>query len=62
MFLLRCLCCLFIFVGAFGAAGALVLCLLLLLRFPPLLLVVVLACWILSRVLRRLSPDDRNPH
>jgi len=53
---------LFIFVGAFGAAGALVLCLLLLLRFPPLLLVVVLACWILSRVLRRLSPDDRNPH
>lgn len=61
MSLLRFLLCLFIFVGALAAAGALVLSLLLLLRFPPLLLVVVLACWILSHVLRRLSPDQRKP-
>ena len=44
MSLLRFLLCLFIFVGALAAAGALVLSILLILRFPPLLLVVVLAC------------------
>ncbi|EPM0507948.1 hypothetical protein C1X72_29465 [Pseudomonas sp. FW306-2-2C-D06B] len=59
--LLRFLLCLFIFVGALAAAGALVLSILLMLRFPPLLLTVVLACWILSRLLRLLSPDQRNP-
>ncbi|MDR6918898.1 ABC-type nickel/cobalt efflux system permease component RcnA [Pseudomonas sp. 3296] len=61
MFLLRFLLCLLIFVGALAATGALMLCLLLMLRFPPLLLVVGLACWILSRVLRRLFPDQRKP-
>ncbi|MCU0119818.1 hypothetical protein N8H74_16265 [Pseudomonas sp. B2M1-30] len=59
--LLRFLLCLFIFVGALAAAGALVLSILLMLRFPPLLLAVVLACWILSRLLRLLSPDQKNP-
>jgi len=59
--LLRFLLCLFIFVGALAAAGALVLSILLMLRFPPLLLTVVLACCILSRLLRLLSPDQRNP-
>ncbi|MEW5698327.1 hypothetical protein [Pseudomonas synxantha] len=62
MLLLRFLLCLFIFVGALAATGALVLSLLLMLRFPPLVLVVVLACWILNRVLRRLSPDQRKPN
>lgn len=61
MHLLRFLLCLFIFVGALAAAGALVLSILLMLRFPPLLLAVVLACWILSRLLRLLSSDQRNP-
>ena len=61
MSLLRFLLCLFIFVGALAAAGALVLSILLILRFPPLLLVVVLACWILSRLLRLLSPGQSNP-
>ncbi|WP_085702425.1 hypothetical protein [Pseudomonas sp. B15(2017)] len=61
MSLLRFLLCLFIFVGALAAAGALVLSILLMLRFPPLLLAVVLACWILSRLLRLPSPDHRTP-
>ena len=47
---------LLIFVGAFAAAGGLVLSILLILRFPPLLLTVVLACWLLGRLLRLLSP------
>lgn len=59
--LLRFLFYLFIFVGALAAAGALVLSILLMLRFPPLLLAVVLACWILSRVLMLLSPGQSNP-
>ncbi|UVL08337.1 hypothetical protein LOY39_22105 [Pseudomonas rhodesiae] len=61
MSLLRFLLCLFIFVGALAAAGALVLSILLMLRFPPLLLAVVLACWILSRLLRLISPSRGNP-
>lgn len=61
MSLLRFLLCLFIFVGALAAAGALMLSILLMLRFPPLLLAVVLACWILSRLLRLLPPDHRDP-
>lgn len=61
MSLLRFLLCLFIFVGALAAAGALVLSILLMLRFPPLLLAVVLACWILSRLLRLICPSRRNP-
>ncbi|WP_256220331.1 hypothetical protein [Pseudomonas sp. NBRC 111138] len=44
MTLLRFLLCLFIFVGALAAAGVLVLNILLMLRFPPLLLALVLAC------------------
>lgn len=61
MTLLRFLLCLFTFVGALAAAGALVLSILLMLRIPPLLLAVVLACWILSRLLRLLSPSQSNP-
>lgn len=57
MSLMRFLLCLFIFVGALAAAGALVLSILLMLRFPPLLLAVLLACWILSRLLRLISPS-----
>lgn len=61
MTLLRFLFCLFIFVGALAAAGVLVLSILLMLRFPPLLLAVVLACGVLSRLLRLLSPGQGNP-
>ena len=61
MSLLRFLLCLFIFVGALAAAGALVLSILLMLRLPPLLLAVVLACWILSRLLRLIPPSRGKP-
>lgn len=61
MSLLRFLLCLFIFVGALAAAGALVFSALLMLRFPPLLLAVVLACWVLSRLLRLLPTGRTNP-
>jgi hypothetical protein len=61
MSLLRFLLCLFIFVGSLAGAGALVLSILLMLRFPPLLLAVVLAFRILSRLLRLISPSQGNP-
>ena len=66
MTLLRFLFCLFIFIGALAAVGVLVLSILLMLRFPPLLVAVVLACWILNRLckLLRASGQDnptRNP-
>lgn len=60
MFLLRFLLCLFVFFGALAAAGALVFCILLMVRFPPLLLAVVLACWALSRLHKLLSPDRND--
>lgn len=58
---LRFLLCLLIFAGTLAAAGVLVLSTLLVLLFPPLLLAVVLACGILGRLLRRLSPGPINP-
>lgn len=55
MILLRFLLCLFVFIGALAATGALVLSVVLMLRSPPLLITVVLACWIFSRVLNRVN-------
>ena len=46
---------LFAFIGALAAAGALVVSIVLMLRFPPLLIAVVLACCILSWLQRRLT-------
>ncbi|BAT67270.1 hypothetical protein [Pseudomonas aeruginosa] len=62
MLLLRFLLHLLIFIGALAAATALVLSILLMLRFPPLLLAVVLACWMLNRLLRLLCPRLDNPN
>lgn len=53
MMLLRFLLCLFAFIGALAAAGALVVSIVLMLRFPPLLIAVVLACWMLCWLLNR---------
>lgn len=53
MMLLRFLLSLFAFIGALAAAGALVVSILLMLRFPPLLIAVVLACWIFCKLLQR---------
>lgn len=55
MTLLRFLLYLFAFIGALAAAGALVTSFVLMLRFPPLLVAVLLACWILNRLFKVLS-------
>ncbi|CRM96968.1 hypothetical protein [Pseudomonas sp. 22 E 5] len=60
MALLRFLLCLFAFIGALAAAGTLVLSIGLMLRFPPLLVAVLLACWILNRLLKVLSAYIQN--
>ena len=61
MTLLRFLLCLFTFIGALAAAGALVISVLLMLRFPPLLVAVVLACWILCKLLKAFrKPGQTN--
>lgn len=60
MVLLRFLLCLFAFIGALAAAGALVVSIVLMLRFPPLLIAVVLACWILYRLLKVLHSPGKN--
>lgn len=52
MSLLRFLLCLFAFIEALAASGVLVFSVLLVLRFPPLLFAVALACWLLSRLLK----------
>jgi len=46
---------LFVFIGALAAAGALVASILMMLRFPPLLVAVVMACWTLSWLQRKLT-------
>ena len=62
MTLLRFLLCLFAFIGALAAAGTLVVSIVLMLRFPPLLVGVLLACWILNRLLKVLSASiQSNP-
>ncbi len=63
MTLLRFLLCLFAFIGALAAAGALVASFVLMLHFPPLLVAVLLACWILNRLLKVLSTSSirNNP-
>jgi hypothetical protein len=60
MMLLRFLLCLFAFIGALAAAGALVVSVVLMLRFPPLLIAVVLGCWILCKLLKMLCMSDND--
>jgi fatty acid desaturase len=60
MTLLRFLLSLFAFIGALAAAGALVFSVVLMLRFPPLLVAVVLACWILCKLLRILRMPGQS--
>ncbi|WP_286920216.1 hypothetical protein [Pseudomonas sp. UBA6699] len=52
MTLLRILAAAFMFVGILAGCLALLLLVILLARFPPLLIAVVLACWILCRLLK----------
>ncbi|MGF6162253.1 membrane protein implicated in regulation of membrane protease activity [Pseudomonas sp. 2725] len=62
MTLLRFLLCLFFFIGAIAAAGALVISIGLILRFPPLLVVVLLALWILRHMLKLQHTSNQNTH
>lgn len=59
MTLLRFLLCLLAFIGALAAAGVVVVSIVLMLRFPPLLIVVVLACWILCWLLNKAAKPYR---
>lgn len=62
MTLLRFLLCLFTFIGALAAAGALVISVLLMLRFPPLLVAVVLTCWILCKLLKTFRKQGQTKY
>lgn len=53
MTLLRFIVCVFVFIGTLAAAGTFVLACVLLLRFPLVLLAVLLACGLFVGVLRR---------
>lgn len=54
MILLRCMVCLFIFIGVLAGTSTVVLGLVLLLRFPLLLIVLALACWVFTHALQHL--------
>jgi hypothetical protein len=60
MILLRFLLCLFAFNGALAADGALVVSIVLMLRFPPLLIAVVMACWVLCILFKMLRIPDQH--
>lgn len=55
MALLRFVAGVLVFIGMLAGIGAIVLVLVLLLRFPLLLLTLICTCWVFTRVLRHLS-------
>ncbi|TLX61515.1 hypothetical protein DN820_21010 [Stutzerimonas nosocomialis] len=57
--LLRTFAAVFVFAGILAGCLALLLLVILMMRFPPLLIAVTLACWILSR---QLSPKKTHLH
>nr|WP_178123818.1 hypothetical protein [Pseudomonas sp. WS 5059] len=48
------------FIGVLASASALVLTVIMMLRCPPLLVAVLLACWVLSRVLKKINKPILN--
>jgi len=50
--LLRTLTAAFVFAGIFAGCLAILLLVVLMVRFPPLVIVVLLACWIFNRLAR----------
>ena len=56
---LRVLAAVFIFAGIFAGCLALLLLVILMVRFPPLLMAVLLTCWIFSRLQQT---ADEPPH
>lgn len=55
MALIRFLIALLTFIGVLASASALVLAVVMMLRCPPLLVAVLLACWVLSRALKKIN-------
>lgn len=55
MALLRFVAGVLVFIGMLAGVGAVMLVLVLLLRFPLLLLTLIYTCWVFTRVLRHLS-------
>ncbi|MNG20404.1 hypothetical protein D3C84_1046550 [compost metagenome] len=64
MTLFRFIVCVFVFIGTMAAAGAFILAFALLLRFPLVLLAVLLACGLFIGVLRKAGTGKsaRAPH
>lgn len=58
---LRILAAVFMFVGILAGCLALLLLVILLVRFPPLLIAVLLACWILCRLLKLFQTSGAAP-
>ena len=56
MKLLRIFAAMFMFAGILAGCLALLLLGLLMVRFPPLLIALLLACWIYCRLMKALSP------
>ncbi|HCT4817294.1 hypothetical protein ACM7OY_00885 [Pseudomonas aeruginosa] len=61
MKLLRVFAAVLMFVGILAGCLALLLLVILLVRFPPLLIAVVLACWILSRLMGVFRAPEAAP-
>lgn len=61
MTLLPILAAVFMFVGILAGCVALLLLVILLVRFPPLLIAVLLACWILCRLLKVFQTSETTP-
>lgn len=58
MKLLRIFAAVFMFAGILAGCIALLLLVLLMVRFPPLLIAVLLACWIFCRLVKALAPGQ----
>ena len=61
MTLLRIFAPVFMFVGILAGCVALLMLVILLMRFPPLLIAVLLACWILCRLLKVFQKSEKAP-
>ncbi|MCY1313658.1 hypothetical protein D9M70_642040 [compost metagenome] len=59
MAMLRLMAALFVFVGILAGCMAALLLVILMVRFPPLLIAVLLACWIFSRLEKRVAKSPQ---
>ncbi|WP_313645932.1 hypothetical protein [Pseudomonas sp.] len=61
MSLLRIFAAVVMFVGILAGCVALLLLVIVMMRFPPLLIAVLLACWILCRLLKVFQKSEKAP-